>query len=65
MIDAAGCKGMKAGDIEVSTLHANYFINKGEGTCKDFISLMDTVRAKVKKQSGTELEPEVRIVGEG
>ena len=64
MIDAAGCKGMKAGDIEVSAMHANYFINKGKGTCKDFILLMDKVRAKVKKQSGVKLEPEVRIVGE-
>jgi UDP-N-acetylmuramate dehydrogenase len=64
LIDAAGCKGMKVGDIEVSTLHANYFINKGKGTCKDFVSLMDKVRAKVKKQSGIKLEPEVRIIGE-
>jgi UDP-N-acetylmuramate dehydrogenase len=64
LIDAAGCKGMKVGDIEVSTLHANYFINKGKGTCKDFVSLMDKVRAKVKKQSGVKLEPEVRIIGE-
>lgn len=64
LIDASGCKGMRIGDIEVSTMHANYFINKGNGTCKDFVALMDKVRAKVKKHSGIKLEPEVRIIGE-
>ncbi len=63
LIDQAGCKGMRQGGIEVSEIHANYFINRGIGTCEDFISLMDTVRAKVQKDSGIELEPEVRIIG--
>ena len=63
LIDAAGCKGMRAGDMEVSAMHANYFINKGRATCRDFIELMETVKAKVKEHSGIELEPEVKIVG--
>jgi UDP-N-acetylmuramate dehydrogenase len=63
LIDAAGCKGMRVSDMEVSTVHANYFINKGKATCKDFLELMETVKARVKEYSGMTLEPEVRIIG--
>lgn len=63
LIDAAGCKGMKIGDVEVSTIHANYFINKGTAKCKDFIKLMETVKTRVKKFSGITLETEIKIIG--
>jgi len=63
LIDAAGCKGMRAGDVEVSTVHANYFINKGRAACKDFVRLMNAVKAKVKRYCGVTLEPEIRIIG--
>ncbi|MBI4843319.1 MAG: UDP-N-acetylmuramate dehydrogenase [Nitrospirae bacterium] len=63
LIDLAGCKGMRAGGAEVSGMHANYFINKGNATCKDFIELMDRVREKVKEKSGITLEPEIKIIG--
>lgn len=63
LIELAGCKGMRSGDVEVSALHANYLINRGSGTSKDFIELMDKVREKVKEHSGITLEPEIRIIG--
>ncbi len=63
LIDAAGCKGIRIGDIEVSKVHANYFINKGRGTCRDFIELMETVKMKVKDYKGIELVPEIKIIG--
>jgi len=63
LIESAGCKGMRVGDAEVSTVHANFFINRGSATCKDFINLMETVKEKVKKSSGITLEPEIKIVG--
>ncbi len=63
LIDAAGCKGMRVGDVEVSRVHANYFINKGNARCRDFIELIETVKARVREESGIELEPEVRIIG--
>lgn len=65
LIESAGCKGMRIGDVEVSTLHANYFINKGRATCKDFVELMEIVKAKVKVMSGITLEPEIKIIGRG
>ena len=63
LIETAGCKGMKAGDIEVNSIHANYFINKGSATCKDFINLMDIVKTRVEEHSGITLEPEIKIIG--
>ena len=63
LIDEAGCKGMRAGDIEVSAMHANFFINNGKGTADDFLKLMDTVSSKVKEKFGIILEPEIRILG--
>lgn len=63
LIEAAGCKGIRVGAIEVSRLHANYFINKNGGTCRDFMELMSIVKEKVLRRSGIELEPEIKIIG--
>ncbi len=63
LIDEAGCKGMKRGDVEVSGLHANFFVNRGKGLALDFVELMEEVRGRVLKAFGVELEPEIRIVG--
>jgi len=63
LIDEAGCKGMLIGNVEVSGMHANFFINKGDAKASDFLKLMDEVKKKVMKVFGTELEPEIRILG--
>ncbi|MEW6162314.1 MAG: UDP-N-acetylmuramate dehydrogenase [Nitrospirota bacterium] len=63
LIDEAGCKGMGIGDVEVSSIHANFFINKGRARASDFIRLMEEVAQRVKKRFGVLLEPEIRIVG--
>jgi UDP-N-acetylmuramate dehydrogenase len=63
LIDQAGCKNMRRGDIEVSSLHANFFVNKGNGTASDFLALMEDVKERVMKSFGVELEPEIKIVG--
>ena len=63
LIDKSGCKGLRIGDVEVSTIHANFFINKGSATASDFISLMEKVSQRVKENFGVILEPEIRIVG--
>ncbi|BCB95863.1 UDP-N-acetylenolpyruvoylglucosamine reductase [Dissulfurispira thermophila] len=63
LIADAGCKGMRFGDIEVSTMHANFFINRGKGTADDFLKLMDIVSKKVKDKFGIVLEPEIKVLG--
>jgi UDP-N-acetylmuramate dehydrogenase len=63
LIDEAGCKDMKVGAIEVSAIHANFFINRGGGTASEYLELMDRVAEIVKKKSGISLEPEIRVIG--
>lgn len=63
LIDEAGCKGMSIGDIEVSRVHANFFINKGQGKASDFLRLMGEVIQRVKERFGFILDPEIKIVG--
>ncbi len=64
VIEAAGLKGTRIGQIEVSPVHANYFVNLGGGTAKEALELMALVREKVSERLGVELEPEVRVIGE-
>ena len=63
LIDEAGCKGLQRGDVTVSSLHANFFINRANAKASDFLALMDEVRERVVKAFGIEMEPEIRIVG--
>jgi len=63
LLDEAGCKGMRTGDAEVSTVHANFLINKGKANSADFIRLMEAVINRVKERFGVLLEPEIKIVG--
>ncbi len=62
LIDEAGLKGMRVGDIEVSPVHANFFVNRGDGRARDFLELMDRVADRVKKLFGLQLEPEIRMI---
>jgi UDP-N-acetylmuramate dehydrogenase len=63
LIDETGCKGMTIGEIQVSPVHANFFVNRGNGTAVDYMNLMEHVSVNVKKRCGITLEPEIRIVG--
>lgn len=63
LIEAAGCKTLRAGGIEVSGLHANYFLNEGSGSARDFVALMDEVRKRVRDRFGVDLHPEVKFWG--
>jgi UDP-N-acetylenolpyruvoylglucosamine reductase len=63
LIDEAGLKGERVGDAEVSTVHANFIINRGQATGSDVIALMRRVRARVREARGVELEPEVLLYG--
>jgi UDP-N-acetylmuramate dehydrogenase len=64
LIEDAGLKGFTMGGACVSTKHAGFVINKGNGTAKDVLDVINHVRDEVKKQFGVDLYPEVRILGE-
>ncbi len=64
VIEAAGLKGMRVGQIEVSPVHANYFVNHGGGTARDALELIENVKETVFERLGIQLELEVKILGE-
>jgi UDP-N-acetylmuramate dehydrogenase len=61
LIERAGCKLLRRGGISVSGKHANYFVNDGDGTCAEFVALVDAVRQQVHKEFGIDLELEVKL----
>lgn len=63
LIDESGLKGERVGDAEVSTVHANFIVNRGHATSADIIGLVRKVRARVKAAKGVDLEPEVLLYG--
>lgn len=63
LIDAAGCRGLRIGGAQVSELHCNFLINHGNATAADIESLGETVRRRVKDNSGVDLQWEIKRIG--
>jgi UDP-N-acetylmuramate dehydrogenase len=63
LIDAAGCRGLKVGNAQVSEMHCNFLINLGGATAADIETLGETVRQRVKENSGVELDWEIKRIG--
>ncbi len=63
LIDECGLKGFTIGGAQVSTLHANYFVNKGNATASDMLKLIEHVRKTVAKKTGVELALECKVIG--
>ncbi|HXB76669.1 MAG TPA: UDP-N-acetylmuramate dehydrogenase [Bradyrhizobium sp.] len=63
LIDAAGCRGLRVGGAQVSEMHCNFLINTGEASGHDIETIGETVRARVKENSGIELHWEIKRIG--
>ena len=63
LVDAAGCRGLRIGDAQVSEKHTNFLLNLGTATSADIEALGEEVRRRVKAHSGIELEWEIQRVG--
>ncbi len=63
LVDAAGCRGLVRGDAQVSEMHCNFLINRGNATAADIEALGEEVRRRVRETSGVELEWEIRRIG--
>src|SRR3990167_8211042 len=59
LIEAAGLKGFKIGDAQVSVLHANFIVNLGSASSKDINSLIAHVKKMVHQKFGVELSEEI------
>ena len=63
LVDRAGCRGLIHGGAQVSELHTNFLINRGNASATDLEDLGDLVRARVLETSGIALEWEIARVG--
>jgi UDP-N-acetylmuramate dehydrogenase len=63
LIDRAGMRGFAVGGARISEKHCNFLINEGNATSADIENLGEAVRARVKAQTGVELEWEIKRIG--
>ncbi len=64
LLDHAGAKNFRVGDAEISSVHANFIINRGKATASDVVQLIDRAKEQVKSQFGVTLEEEIVRLGE-
>jgi len=64
LIEAAGLKGTRIGNAEISTVHANFFINHGETRASDIRALIELAQRAVAEKFGVKLELEVELIGD-
>ena len=62
-LEQTGAKGLRIGDIQVATYHANLIYNDGLGTAKDLLAVIRELKHRVSDRFGFELEEEVQYVG--
>jgi UDP-N-acetylmuramate dehydrogenase len=63
LIEAAGLKGARVGDAEVSMKHANFVVNRGQARAADVMALIGKVRSAIRRLTGVRLDLELKIVG--
>lgn len=61
-VDEVGCRGLRVGDAQVSEKHSNFFINLGQATATDLLTLSEQVEAAVYQKLGIQLEREARFI---
>jgi UDP-N-acetylmuramate dehydrogenase len=64
LVEAAGLKGARIGNAEISPLHGNFFINHASTKAEDILALIQLVQETVKRKQGVELELEIELIGE-
>lgn len=64
LIQEAGLQGYRIGGVEVSKKHAGFIVNVDNGTATDYEKMIAHVQKVVLENSGIELQPEVRVIGD-
>lgn len=64
LIEAAGCRGMRIGDAQISEKHCNFLINHGGAAARDLEALGEQVRQRVQETAGIELHWEIKRIGQ-
>jgi UDP-N-acetylmuramate dehydrogenase len=63
LIDAAGCRGLRIGDAQVSEKHCNFLLNLGSATSAQIEELGEEVRRRVMDSTNIQLEWEIQRIG--
>lgn len=63
LIEAAGLKGMRVGDAQISTKHANFIVNRGQARASDILALIQLAQERVAQDFGVQLELEIEVLG--
>lgn len=63
LVEAANLKGTRIGGAQISEIHGNFIVNRGDATARDVKALIDLVRSTVRDRFGIDLELEVELVG--
>ena len=63
LVDAAGCRGLRIGDAQVSEKHCNFLLNLGNASSSDIEELGDEVRRRVQDRTNITLEWEIQRIG--
>lgn len=62
LIQRCGLRGVRVGDAAISEKHCGFVVNLGHASCADVVKLTDLVRETVKRETGFNLEKEIRVV---
>lgn len=62
-LEQVGAKGMRRGDIQVASYHANLIYNDGNGRASDLVAVIRELKRLVRKRFAFEIEEEVQYVG--
>jgi UDP-N-acetylmuramate dehydrogenase len=63
-LEQVGAKGIRQGDIQVATYHANLIYNDGKGgRAADVVSLIQELKGRVRERFGFQIEEEIQYVG--
>ena len=63
LIEEAGLKGTRVGGAEISSVHANFFVNRGTARAADFAALIDLAHDTVQDRFGIDMKMEIQKVG--
>ncbi len=63
VIEEVGLKGFQLGDIQISDVHANFMINRGQGTADQVMQLLSLIKQKVRDELGIQLHEEIQYLG--
>jgi UDP-N-acetylmuramate dehydrogenase len=64
LIEAAGLKGTRIGNAQISPFHANFFVNHGQTSAQDIRALINLVQKQVSEKFGIMLDLEIEFIGE-